>query len=313
MSNTERKLREIWSRIDPWMPGSLRVDSGSSLDWYAGYRTSKSIEVAIVSDNKLDGLESSKSVTASCNLRKDGKYYVSFLLTEDEEKDVFIPMCADIIDYSAEATDKKEALSRVASRYKQWRRLMARKNSSFLSDSERKGLIGELLYLNELLDSQEPREDILAGWVGPDGGDQDFVYRGKWTEVKTTEQSSDKIEIHSLEQLYSPLEEGTLRIYRVDTCAPAFDQAFTLRELVNKTKQRFGLDLDTVEKFELKLSNVGYIDLEIYDKFFYKYISFDDYEVNETFPRITRDLISPEIVNCMYIISIPAINSWKKG
>jgi hypothetical protein len=313
MSNTEKKLRDTWKRIDPYQPGSLLVDTEGPLDWYAGYRTSSSIEIAIVSDFKLEKLESSKSVTASCNLRKDGKYYISFLLTENDEKDVFITMCSDIIDASSESKDEKEALSKVSSRYKQWRRLMAKKNGSVLSDSERKGLIGELLYLNEMLDSPRAQSDILAGWVGPDGGDQDFVYNESWTEVKTTEQSSDKVEIHSLEQLDSHLNQGTLRIYRVDACAPEFPGAFTLRSLVQKTKQRFLGDLDLAESFDLKLSSVGYIDLEVYDNYSYKVFSYEDFDVNETFPRITRDAIAHEIVNCIYTISIPAINRWKKG
>lgn len=313
MSNTEKKLREIWKRIDPYQPGSLLVDTDGPLDWYAGYRTSKNIEIAIVSDFKLEKLESSKSVAATCNLRKDGKFYISFLLTENEEKNVFITMCSDIIDASSESNDEKEALSKVASRYNQWRRLMAKKYGSVLSDSERKGLIGELLYLNEILDSPRKQSDILAGWVGPDGGDQDFVYDGSWTEVKTTEQSSDKVEIHSFEQLGNHLNHGTLRIYRVDACAPEFPGAFTLRSLVQKTKQRFLGNLDLAELFDLKLSSIGYIDIEVYDNYSYKVFSHDDYDVNDTFPRITRDEIAPEIVNCIYIISIPAINRWKKG
>lgn len=313
MSNTESKLRGIWMQIDPYQPGSLRLDTEGPLEWYAGVRSSKQIEIAVVSDIKLNGLESSKSVTASCNLRKDGKYYISFLLTEMSEKDVFVSMCADIIDYASHGKNETDALTKVSYRYRQWKYLMAKKSLSILSDSERKGLIGELLFLNEMLDERKSLADILAGWAGPDGADQDFVYDECWTEVKTTDQASDKVEIHSFEQLGNQSDHGALRIYRVDACAPELEGAFTLRALVQKTKQRFMSDLDLAERFELKLSNIGYIDLENYDKYFYKYFSFDEYEVNETFPRLTREDASPEIVNCAYSISIPAISSWKKG
>lgn len=313
MSNTESKLRDIWMRIDPYQTGSLRIKTEGPLEWYAGYRSSKQIEIAIVSDLKLNGLESSKSVAASCNLRKDGKYYISFLLTEISEKDVFISMCADIIDNSAEGKDEKDALKKVSYRYRQWRRLMAKKSISILSDSERKGLIGELLFLNEILGERRPQAEVLDGWVGPDGADQDFVYDENWTEVKTTEQASDKVEIHSFEQLGTRSDHGVLRIYRVDGCAPELEGAFTLRSLVRKTRQKFAGDLDLAEKFDAKLSNIGYIDLEAYDKYSYKFFSFDEYDVNETFPRMTREDAAPEIVNCAYSISIPAIDHWKKG
>lgn len=312
MSDTANKLRDAWEKIDPSQSGTLLIETSGPLDWYVGYRTSQNIEVAIVTQNPIDVIESSKSICVTCNVRKDKKYYISFLLTEKSEKDVFITMCSDIIDYSSAAEDEKKALRKVSTRYKKWRRLMAKKKTSILTDSERKGLIGELLFLNELFDSPKPRGEVLAGWVGPEGANQDFVYDEGWTEIKTTEQASDKIVIHSLDQLGDRSTHGTLRINRVEICAPELEGAFTLKQLVERTRSRLSNDLDMIDTFDVKLCDIGYIDLDVYDRYFYKFISYCDYDINDTFPRITRDILSYEIINCSYSISIPAINAWKK-
>ena len=40
----------------------------------------------------------------------------------------------------------------------------------------------------------------LAGWVGSEGADQDFVYADCWHEIKSTWASSSEISMSSVEQ-----------------------------------------------------------------------------------------------------------------
>ena len=221
-------------------------------------------------------------------------------------------MCSNIIEYSASALSDKDAIKKVAARYKQWRKLMEHRNLAILSDEKRRGLIGELLYLKDIIAKGKSISDALNGWVGPEGADQDYVYDGTWREIKTTGLSSDNIAIHSLEQLGSRADNGLLIIYRVDPCAPEQDGAFTLRSLISSIVSTFNGDLDLVEKFTTKLNSVGYIDMEIYDSFPYKYFKDDQYTVDQEFPRIVRDDIRPEIIKCDYILSISSIDRWRR-
>ena len=222
-------------------------------------------------------------------------------------------MCSDLIDYSSNALSQSEAIKRVAFRYAQWRRLMEKRHSEVLSDSKRKGLIGELLYFKSQIDEGRPYKSTLDGWVGPDGADQDFVYEGLWREVKTTTQSSDKISIHSLEQLGKSDECGELIVYRVDPSAPEAEDAFTLRTLIHHITSLFEGDMSAVEQFMLKLSSVGYIDLDVYDQYSYKFHRVDKYTVDSSFPRLIREKVRQEITECSYTISLPSIEAWKRG
>ncbi len=191
---------------------------------------------------------------------------------------------------------------------------MEYKNLALLSDEKRKGLLGELCYLIEILEKRKKtKEEVLNGWVGPDYADQDFVYDGIWREIKTTGLSSDQISIHSLEQLGIQKENGELHVYRIDPCAPEMNGATTLRKTVNCVVSFIGDENDVLEKFTSKLNAVGYIDMEVYDKFFYKVAGKDVYEVDDTFPRLIRDEVRPEIVKCEYNLSLSGIKNWKKG
>lgn len=313
MKDIEKILNEAWNSINYYQGGSLQIGVDSILEWYVAYHSHSAKELAIVSRSPIYGIESSKSIIASCNKRNDGRFYISFQLVENAEKDVFMTMCANLIEYSADAKNEKEAIKKVASRYKQWRRLMEKRHSGILSDEKRRGLLGELFYLMKILQSGKGKKEALAGWVGPDGADQDFVYNGKWREIKSTDAASDKLTIHSLEQLGTKKDTGELIVYRIDRCAPETTGAMTLRKMVHIIGDILGDDPALVERYYEKLSTVGYIDMDIYEQYPYKYSRHEMYDVNETFPRITRMEIRAEVANCQYIISIPAINGWKRG
>ena len=148
MDSTEKKLRRLWDSINSCQTGSLRLGIHHTLEWHVAYVAPASKALVILSHCPADDLGSSKSITTACNRRSDGTYYISFQLTEKRQEDVFISMCSNLIDYSADALTEKEAIKRVEFRYREWRRLMEYKNPAVLSDEKRRGLIGELLYLH---------------------------------------------------------------------------------------------------------------------------------------------------------------------
>lgn len=305
-----QKLTAAWAQIDYYSGGSLRLGINHPLIWHVVYVTENSKGLVIVSDIPLNNLEPSKSILVNCSKRKNS-YYTSFVLLQKEQESVFINMCVDLISYSSDALSEKDALNKVASRYIQWRRLMEKSKNDYLSAESRKGLLGELLFLDEQLESErEPRETI-EGWVGPNGADQDFVYDDMWHEIKATAIASDKVMIHSLEQLGAVGQKGELLIYRIDPCAPEAPKATTLRKIVFAISQKLD-DPSIIETFIEKLNMVGYIDLEIYDTFTYQVDRVERYSVDDAFPKITRESVPTAITECEYYLSIPAIQKWRR-
>ena len=311
MNNYEQELRDKWSRITYHQGGSIQLNVSHPLEWYVGYFSADAKSIVIVSDDPVGKIDSSKSIQASCNLRKDGRYATSLTLISKEQEDVFVTMCGDMISYSSSETDGKRSLVRVLRRYNAWLKLLQHKTSALLSGSAQKGLIGELLYLKEKIENGLSPDDALAGWVGPDGADQDFVYADGWHEIKTTGVSSSEVTVSSVEQMDCD-PPGELIVMRIDKCAPAHAGAFTLYGLVHQIMNLITNSIGTIDAFVLKLGSIGYIDMPEYDQQNFAFSSKQVYEVESSFPRVTRKEIPAEIVNLSYTLSIPGLSSWLK-
>ena len=303
MSAKENELREKWNAINYYSGGALKLSVNHPLEWYVRYATPENKSVVIVSQKAI------KCIDATCNQRKDGKYAISFTLMDKKQEDVFITMAGDIIEYSNVETDDI-ALLKVLRRYNAWLKLLDHKSNAVLGSNTQKGLIGELLFLKEKIDNgMSP--SALAGWVGSEGADQDFVYADCWHEIKSTGASSAEISISSVEQL-DRNDEGELIVYRIDKCAPDQPNSFTLYGLVHEVIDLISRHGENPDELILKLGSAGYIDMKEYDKQHFSISSKQIYAVNDSFPRIRRSHIPVEITNATFQIDIPSIKSWEK-
>lgn len=311
MSAYEEELRQKWNSIDYYDGGSLRLAIPHALEWYVRYASENQKSIVIVSEIPANNITSSQSIDAVCSQRRDGKYAISFTLVDHGQEDVFISMSSDIISYSKDETTINAALTKVLRRYAQWLKLLEYKRSTLLSTNAQKGLIAELAFLNETIDRGMNPVDALAGWVGPDDADQDFVYPDGWHEIKAAGASSTMITISSVEQLDSD-PPGELVVYRIDKCAPAHSGAVTLYQLVHTLLSKLFLTPSTIDVFMLKLASVGYIDMKEYDNLYFVISAKKHYEVNDTFPKLCRANLPTEISNAEYQIDLPSIASWAR-
>ena len=310
MSSKENELREKWNAINYYSGGALKLSVNHPLEWYVRYASPEHKSVVIVSQKAIKKIESSKCIDASCNQRKDGKYAISFTLMDRKQEDVFIIMAGDIIEYSNVDTDDI-ALLKVLRRYNAWLKLLDHKCDAVLGSNTQKGLIGELLFLKEKIETGMLPSEALFGWDGPEGADQDFVYAECWYEIKSTGASSTEIFISSVEQLDRD-DEGELVVYRIDKCAPDQPKSFTLYGLVHAIIDLISRLGENPDELVLKLGSAGYIDMKEYDKQHFSMSSKQIYSVNNTFPKIRRKEIPNEIINMEYRIDIPSIKSWEK-
>lgn len=311
MNNYEDELRQKWDAITYHYGGALQLAIEHPLEWYVGYFMPEHKSIVIICDVPVKKIGSSKSIEASCNLRKDGNYAVTFTLISQEQEDVFVTMCDDIIWYSHNEKDRKHAMIKVLERYSAWLKLLERKNKALLGSREQKGLIGELIFLKNIIEDGMSIQVALNGWVGPDGADQDFVYSDEWYEIKSVGISATEISISSLEQL-DKSEKGELVVMRVNRCAPEQKGAFTLYKLVHQLLSLINGNPECVEDFILKLGSVGYIDMLEYDEQYYAYYGEKAYSVEKDFPRLTRNCVPSELSNAEYKLVIATLEKWSK-
>lgn len=313
MKITANILQQQWEKISYRDGGFLQIDTQHPLEWHIGYESTSRRTLLLVCDIKIDAIESSKSIVVNRRLRElDNRWTLSFELLQEIQQDVFSILCCDIIEYSRAASSEEKALISVIGRYKQWCHLLESQKRGLMDEKIRKGLLGELLFLEQYIDHCNSPLTAVLGWVGADGLDQDFMYSERWYEVKSIGISSTSITISSLEQL-DCTQAGELVIVYIDKVSPSKSDAFSLNEVVYRISSKFSSDIDALLLFQNKLTAYGYIDLQEYSEKKYYFHGMKRYEVIDLFPRITSKSVPTEVISLSYELSLPALEKWLKG
>ena len=310
MNDYEQQLHNAWNCVT-YNGSTVRLPIMHSLEWYVGYYSTSQKAVILISDSPIKNVESLKSIAFNCAQRQDGKYALAFILLSKEMEEVYITMCGDIIRFSSTEDSSSKALLKVIGRYKQWIKLLEHQRSALLGASAQKGLMGELYYLKKRLERGMSVEEAINGWVGPEGADQDFQYSDGWHEIKATGVSSTEVAISSIEQLDND-ESGELIIVRIDKCSEEKNGGITLRSMIQSIIPMLDNNYSALESYNMKLTQVGYMDLPEYDRQCYFIAGMEVYSVANGFPRLRRADLPTEVTQCNYSLSIASIAEWEK-
>jgi len=311
MVSYDAALRDAWDRIDCHDGGALLIPLPHPLEWHVRYAGENQKSLVAVSDIAAGELPSSRAIEAACRQRRDGRYALSFTLLNRTEEDVFIAMAGDMIAFSSDAASPAEAVQRVLRRYVAWVRLFERRQSGLLGIHAQKGLLGELLFLKEVIEGGRPVQEAVAGWAGPDGADQDFFYDDGWHEVKAVGAAAAAVSISSVEQLDQSLD-GELVVFRIDACVPQHSNAVTLYQTVSVLEKMMKNIPCVAETFILKLAGAGYIQREEYNQQHFAVTAQKCYAVTSDFPRMRRSDLPKEIVSAAYQLDLPSLAPWEK-
>lgn len=312
MKITPELLEKQWSSIKYTDGGFLQIDTQHPLDWHIGYQSISQRTLLLVCDTEVDTIESSKSMMVSKRRREsDNRWTLSFELLRSEQQGVFAILCCDVIEHSRPATTEAEALQLVVSRYKQWSKLLETQRNGLMDEHRRKGLLGELLFLEQRIISADSILATIQGWTGADGADQDFIYPDGWFEIKSISVSAISVTISSLEQL-DCADEGELVIERIDKTAPEKAGSFSLNDLVRRISAMLIGNAEALDLFRAKLGAYGYMDLQEYSEQKYSCSGTKRYLVNESFPKLTKANIPTQVSSLHYELDLPSLEDWRK-
>ena len=191
MKITADSLHQKWDTISFYDGGYVLVENTASLEWHIGYKEINQKSLLLITEIEPDSLPSSKSIIVSKGRRTDGRWTLAFTIVRIEQENVFETLCADLIVHSMADSNERDAVSSIAKRYKQWYKLLEYQKSSMMDENSRKGLLGELIFLSDMLSIRSPELSVIQGWAGPDGGDQDFAYADSWYEIKNLSLNKD--------------------------------------------------------------------------------------------------------------------------
>lgn len=181
--------------------------------------------------------------------------------------------------------EKIDNYSAVKSTIQEWRDFFRLVKKTYLSIEEIRGLIGELYFLNEILNYDQ---SLFESWHGPESDRHDFRSNNVAVEVKTSGTKNKIIKISSIEQLDKPANSKLFcQLYQLEQDDKSYSIPLLIDEIVEK---------HNISKMELerKLNDLNYDfnDRKYYeeDKRRFRIIQNQLFEVNQNFPKITNEV-----------------------
>jgi hypothetical protein len=238
----------------------------------------------------------------------DGGQLLTLKLLDAVHKDIFYRLCIDIVAAASNAKSETEAVDLVLARTWRWHHLLRGGGDSRLSPEEQKGLIGELLFLEEFLLPVLTARDSVSAWHGPLGAPKDFEIERVSIEAKARRGAATPyVAISSEFQLDT---EGTDRLFlyvcELDQAQEASPDGFTLTDVADRLLRTIGLsDPGTADMFESLLSATGLRLEDDYSDNLWLRGSHRVYLVEEAFPRIAPQNFPSGVSNVRYSISLP--------
>lgn len=307
---TARELEHAWAAMSV-VGGFRRIDLAQSIDWYIGLNEHSLPSLMLMSDVQPPSLHSSSVLTVAKRRRVgiDNRWTLLFDLTSADVLPVFAEFCASLINSALRAGSAQTAIRQVVSQYHRWEALFRRGFPIRFTETQRRALLSQLLYLKKMIASGTPFSEAVQAWVGPQGSPQDFRTLREWAVVKAHASSDTSVDILSLRQLDAE-PPGILALVHLDH-TDAHGECVTLGETINELYALAEAALAS-EAFAERLAETGYIPSEEADVHRYFTSGMTEYYVDERFPRLLSSNVPPGIFEASYRIDLSAITDWQR-
>lgn len=262
----------------------------------------KNIEIPELQNYRFKGVE-------CFSTEVNDRYELIIYLLDNDLKDIFSLFIQNIIEDVAEIETENEAVKITLKVISKWKKLFDKINFNGLTVEQQKGLIGELLFINFLIDDKKSIEKIFSAWTGPDQDDKDFRFGSIGIEIKLTSSKYPKLQITNEGQLDTQnLNNLFLILYAVENVK---ENGFSLHSLIYQIRNKLTFNPDELIFFNERLLSLGYIKgEEEYYNTLYSIKQIYNYRVNEGFPRIIKSQLQLGIYNASYSIELSAVESF---
>lgn len=239
----------------------------------------------------------------------DTEKQLNIYLIDNELKDIFTLFIENIIDEIKNIPIENDAIRTISNIIQRWKKLFDKLKNQGLTLEQQKGLLGELLFLNEMIEKGFNPYHLLNCWTGPDYEDKDFTIGGTSFEIKLTASKLPRIKITSERQLDSQnLEKLFLKNY---ICENLKENGISLNDTINNIRNKISNDSATLKYFNEKLELVGYYD-DDFEEYFLQYgiKSKTLYEIRDSFPKLISDMLPIGVYNTSYYIENSAVEEF---
>lgn len=252
-----------------------------------------------------------RAIEVTINQRQDHRWALVIKLTKLDLYHVFVCLCDDLASVLTAATKHGgKPADLVLARLSRWQRLMDHGRDGILDEAALRGLIGELLILEKDIFPRWGIADGIRSWSGPLHGAQDFSLTECLVEVKACRRGAGRVTISSVCQLDTEGRRLFLVVAEIEKTLQSTANRFSIIELVARVRNAIEA-ADSLEEFEDRLAAVGYLDRREYESDFFVLHSVHYYNVTNDFPRITRRMLSPGIIDASYELDLSQCASFE--
>lgn len=243
---------------------------------------------------------------------KKGKNDITIILSDNDLMDVFILFIEDLIRSLKTINNENNIPLILNEKVGYWGKLFAKIKGELLSKERQRGLYGELIFLNTLLNRSNDFVKTISSWTGPDGSNQDFSNGLTAVEVKSSKATKPTVNIASELQLdWTILDNLYLHVIHLDELNNGPD---TLKKMIEVIKQRVEKHPNLLRLFEEKLDLVGipFGEEKHYNEVGFIIRSQRAYEVQNGFPVLINKTINNEAIhNVKYQIDLTALEPFE--
>lgn len=314
--NDIKKLKTIWKELaNEQSPGIVKraVELSSCLKTFCTYNSQdnncgiafsfhKDINVNILSFQDL--AEIKVSLLTDNSFPDSNLLLIQLVEKEGRVIEIFETICSNIMAVTKRVDDERSAINLVITQMKKWKQLFSRKSSEALTPAEQQGLLGELFFLNKLLNLGFDNALMTEYWVGPLGEPQDFQAPRWSVEVKTVGLKNQNAVIINGEQQLDESTTEKLFLYKL-IIEENNIEGITLPGLVEEIRDRLNQDNYAIMDLNQKLLGVGYYssDEELYINRHYLIHNEKYYHVQGEFPRVKEKELRLGVSGIKYSIN----------
>lgn len=231
-------------------------------------------------------------------------------LAEAPLRDVFYALVNDVVDDLSVAPDDVEAMRLLTTRLELWEQLLQPGDGRGMSPAKRRGLVGEILVLQELIRAHGPQSDAVFGWVGAAQQHQDFQYDDLAIEVKTTATLQPQTLSISSERQLDGTAVGRLSLAHASLDERQGGLGTSLNDIIEEVRNDLAPNPRGQQYFMENVFRLGWLptDEALYTEPHYSLRSpLTWYEVTEGFPRITEAMCPEGVGKVSYSIQVAAL------
>lgn len=239
------------------------------------------------------------------------EYELQVVLTAGDLREVFNPLVTDVAETAKAAGTPKKALTATIDRFERWQELLRTVGRDGLGAEARRGLYGELVVLEHVLDTL-PEMTAVESWIGPTGANQDFQLPRMAIEVKSSAAKQPRsVRMASERQL------DDTGVPRLLLCLAALDErrggsGESLNARVRKLRERL-TEVPARARLDRLLIQAGYLPAHhgMYDEPRYTVRETCFWQVREGFPRLTGTALPEGVSDCTYQVSLTGLDAYR--